>query len=193
MSDRVTLSQQYPGEMLPVRVILLTMGQFTIIDPEDYEDVSRYKWCALKVPAKAEIAWYAVRSIPHPEGGRYANGKKRRRLLLLHTFLTGWEETDHRHRNGLDNRRGFLREVTHSQNMINAGLQAGGSSKFKGVYWDKAQEKWCTRIMVGKKRIHIGRFTNEEEAAHAYDEAAVRHFGEFARTNVMLGLLKEEK
>ena len=110
----------------------------------------------------------------------------------MHALITGFPETDHVNGNSLDNRRVNLREATRSQNNWNRGKQLG-SSRFKGITWDKRDKNWKAQIQVNYKRISIGRFTDEIEAAKAYDKAAMEHFGEFARTNVMLGLLKEEK
>lgn len=46
-----------------------------------------------------------------------------------------------------------------------------GTSKFKGVCWHKASNKWMARIRINGKRIHIGLFNTELEASKAYKKA----------------------
>lgn len=93
------------------------------------------------------------------------------------------EESDHRNCNGLDNRRANLRLCTTSQNQMNRRKQDGCTSNFKGVFWDKERRKWLSRIHYKGKQIHLGRFYIEKDAAHAYNQAATKFFGEFARPN----------
>lgn len=90
---------------------------------------------------------------------------------------------DHEDTNKSNNRFSNLRPANQSQNMGNRGKQKNNTSGFKGVYYDKANDKWAATIMVNKRGIGLGRFATREEAATAYDEAAKKFFGEFARTN----------
>jgi hypothetical protein len=57
------------------------------------------------------------------------------------------------------------------------------SSSYKGVSWHKRQKKWLANITVNSKRMHLGSFDTEIEAAKKYNEAALEFFGEFARLN----------
>ena len=59
----------------------------------------------------------------------------------------------------------------------------------KGVRWRDRENKFISIISVSKKSIVLGYFDNPIEAAKAYDQAAIMHFGEFARTNKMEGRL----
>ena len=83
---------------------------------------------------------------------------------------------------GLDNRRCNLRVCTRSQNNMNERPR-GGTSEFKGVSWDNAISKWRPRIKHNGKQCYLGIFTDEIDAALAYDEAARIYFGPFARAN----------
>jgi hypothetical protein len=91
---------------------------------------------------------------------------------------------DHRNNDGLDNRRDNLRLATFSQNNINCRRnKSKSSSRFVGVTFDKRKKQWRVRISVSRKRIFLGYFDSEIDAAKAYDQAAKKYYGEFARLN----------
>ncbi len=131
-----------------------------LIDKEDLEKVKGYKW------------------------GLNGNGKKRyiytrinkKIQLSLHQLIMGKPpvgyEIDHRDTNPLNNRKYNLRFVTHQQNVMN--------KKIKGYYWYKAYNKWSTKICINGKEIHLGYFTDEQDAIKARREAEQKYFGEFA-------------
>lgn len=56
-------------------------------------------------------------------------------------------------------------------------------SKYRGVCWDKGLQKWRVRIMVGGKRISLGVYDDELEAAKVYDAQALKSLGSCAKTN----------
>jgi len=94
------------------------------------------------------------------------------------------EEVDHIDGNTVDDRIENLRLATHAQNCANQGKPKGTySSEYKGVHWNKQNKKWRAQIRVDWKLIHLGYFTDEMDAASAYDEAAMEYFGEFAKLN----------
>jgi hypothetical protein len=105
----------------------------------------------------------------------------------MHTQILGLIEgtrIDHaRPENTLDNRRSNLRRATASENGANRGIPAHNKSGFKGVSWHKARSKWRAFIKVNRKQIHLGLFSQKEDAARVYDQAAILHFGKFARLN----------
>ena len=90
---------------------------------------------------------------------------------------------DHIDGNGLNNRKSNLRICTKAQNVHNSRPRTNTSSKYKGVFWNKANKKWSATIHKGDKWTYIGGFDDEKEAARAYDRKAAEFFGEFAYLN----------
>ncbi|MBB6677499.1 HNH endonuclease [Cohnella lubricantis] len=92
-------------------------------------------------------------------------------------------EVDHINGNTLDNRKSNLRIVTHQRNMHNVSSHGDSSSQYRGVFWNKQKLKWTAQICLDGKRRHIGHFVNELDAARAYNQEAIRLFGQYARLN----------
>lgn len=89
---------------------------------------------------------------------------------------------DHKNNNTTDNRLSNLREATQQQNIRNSRKRKGCTSRFKGVAF--IRNRWESTISVSGKKKYLGRFKSEESAARAYDNAAVRLFGDFAKLNL---------
>jgi hypothetical protein len=150
----------------------LTRGRVAIVDDEDYDELSRYKW--------------------HLSGRYVARAKPKgikdgAHLILLHCAIMGkiaGLEIDHINGDGLDNRRENLRHVTHAQNMRNQKSRQG-SSKYKGVSWTKSRQKWCAQIYRQGKLYWLGYYQSEKDCALAYNNAAVELFGEYAWLNTL--------
>jgi hypothetical protein len=127
--------------------------------------------------------WYA-----NPSGATFYARKNfwrggRCLSIRMHTLITGLSYVDHANGNGLDNRRCNLRLATDTQNAQNRGLRSDNSSGFKGVSRDKQRQAWVAYISDGPRQRRLGRYSDREEAARAYDDAAIQLFGEFARLN----------
>ena len=150
--------------------IPLSQRKVAIIDDEDYALVSQYNWYT----RKTKHNFYATCHV-------YKNGK--RTTIAMHQLLCPSDDfVDHKNGNGLDNRRQNLRACTKHQNDMNRHY-THGSSKYKGVSWNKRDNKWQATIKYENKGRFLGYYISEQEAALAYNEAALKYFGEFARLN----------
>lgn len=90
---------------------------------------------------------------------------------------------DHIDGNRANNRISNLRLANRAQNGQNSKPQQNKSSQYKGVW--KVEQKWRAGIVVNGKRVHLGYFTREKDAARAYNHMALLSFGEFAYLNVV--------
>ncbi len=149
--------------------IPLTQGYFALVDADDYEKLSQYKW---HVNRKGDML-YACRS----EKGKKI--KMHRQILNAPPGMY----CDHINHNGLDNRKANLRLCTPQQNSFNQRPSHNSTSKYKGVYWNSEARKWHAEIRHNGRLIHIGYYDYEQDAAIAYDDYAIELFGEFAWLN----------
>lgn len=137
---------------------------FALVDPDDRALVARYRWYELR----RGHTTYAM-----------ANG---RRWLSMHRLIIRAPkgiEVDHVDGDGLNNRRYNLRLATRSQQLMNR--RGWGKSRFKGVC--PSGRKWQAYITKDHVDYRLGSFDTEEEAALAYDRAALQLHGEYARLN----------
>lgn len=161
-----------------IKVLLENSGLHTLIDDEDFELISRYRWYSHNYRGIYNYAETTIRE------------NKKKSTLKMHGLIMGalpGQQVDHKNHDTLDNRKENLRVCTNTQNSQNR-QRTWGVSSFKGVRWHKGTEKWHSRIMFNKKGVSLGLFSDEEDAARAYDRAALEYFGEFAFLN-----FKEEK
>lgn len=159
-----------------MKIVLLTRGLHTTVSDRDYFWIRKHKWYA----QKAGKHFYAARRAGH-------NGP----IILLHREVLGAGHSmrvDHRDLDTLHNFRRNLRLATCSQNLGNQPKQTGPRhSQFKGVCWSKASKTnpWVAYITAQRKTKHLGYFSEEILAAKAYNKAAKKWFGRFARLNTI--------
>lgn len=154
-----------------MKQLKLTTGQITYVDDDVYEEVSKFNW-RLDPTNK-----HVVRTI---------GPKNKRRSLRLHRFVikaqTG-QLVDHIDGNTLNNTRDNLRFADKSTNGMNRDKQINNTSGYKGVTFHKQMNKWHAQLCCKGKQYSLGLFELAIDAAKAYNEAALLHFGEFARLN----------
>lgn len=143
----------------------LTQGLFAKVDDEDFDFLNQWKWHAMK--------------------GRYAVRRDSDKVYIyMHRVIMGvtdQREIDHRNGDGFDNQKSNLRIATHRQNIANRKLNKESSTKLKGVYKKRDCERWAAECA----HKYLGIFKSPQEAAVAYNEAAIRVYGDFARLNAL--------
>lgn len=157
----------------PTVTIVLSNGAVSLVDADDAHRVVGWTWRQSK--------GYAVR-------GTKAAGKFR--TLRLHREIMSAElatapagtEVDHINGNKLDNRRANLRLATHAENARNRGAPRSNTSGFKGVSWNRRDNRWQAHIRTDGKLRSLGYFNSAGEAHAAYCEAADALHGAFANT-----------
>lgn len=155
-------------------ILKLTQGLETIVDDDDFEILSKNKWKAHKSSTKI----YARRSI-RIEGVSKSISMHRLILKCPEGF-----QVDHIDGDSLNNQKHNLRLCTAHQNQIAFRKRSiKYTSKFRGVSWAKNCKKWAACMTYNWKKIHIGLFNSETEAAIARDSKALEMHGEFAQLN----------
>jgi AP2 domain len=160
--------------MIP-RLIPVGTKNWALVDEEDYEQLKNRKWYL-------SSRNYAVTKLQ-------SNGP----WVMMHRLIMGLNEErrpwlDHRNGNTLDNRRVNLRvcdgvgNAANRKKHLEAHPDRVTSSQYKGVTFKKSIKRWVARI-GGNSRKSLGCYATEEEAAHAYNEAAKVLYGEFAQLN----------
>ena len=159
-----------------MKEIKLANGKgIALVDDEDYERVSQYKWYLKN------------------KNENYARGYINSNMIYMHRFILNPPEDiniDHINGVGLDNRKCNLRFATQSQNQWNR-KKTNNRLGLKGVYFikkKKLKKPWVSWICFNNRPKYLGYYSTAKEAALVYDKKARELFGEFAHTN-----FKEEK
>jgi predicted nucleic acid-binding Zn ribbon protein len=160
-------------------IVPLTQGKFTLIDVADWPLVVERKWHA----QRHGRTLYAC--------SESCDGSDERGAISMHDLLMRPKPgrvVDHWDHDGLNNRRSNLRVCKQVQNTANrrkSDYRGGNAtSRFKGVSWDKRIRRWRAGIKIEGQTHYLGSHRSEEDAARAYDAAALRHYGEFAKLNL---------
>lgn len=147
-------------------------GVHVLVDDDDFEVVSKYKW---HLSFQADGAFYCRRW----DRSIGKNVRLHRQII----GATAEQIVDHINGDTLDNRKQNLRIATPLQNARNKRIAKNNTSGYRGVEWMPARKKWRAVIRVEGKRRSLGCYTDILAAAAAYDSAARNIFGDFYRPN----------
>lgn len=152
--------------------INLGNSEFALVDFEDYEYLNELKWHIHKNGNQL----YA-RSV-------FYENKKQKSIYMHRLILEPKGKCiDHINGNGLDNRKCNLRICERHENALNRKMNINNLSGFKGVSWFKVAKKWRAQIQYKKIVYYLGSYEKRIDAARAYNKAAIKFFGEFAKLN----------
>jgi len=145
--------------------IKLTQGKVAIIDDEDFESVSKFRWC-------------------YDSSNGYPVSRIKGIRVRLHRFILNDKNAryvDHINRNKLDNRKSNLRTCNSSQNVRNRGLNKNNTTGYKGVI--NLNGMWRAQFSLDYKFYDLGLYNTAVEAARAYNKKAKEVHGEYAYLN----------
>lgn len=160
-----------------MRQILLVQGKCALVDNNDYEWLNQWVW-------RYENG-YATRT----EIKRLVNGEYKQKTIWMHRIINNTPDglfTDHINGNRSDNRRENLRTCTIAENTRNSRISSNNKSGYKGIF-ATPYGTWRAGLTITKngkrKSIYFGSHSTKEAAALAYDDGALKYFGEFANLN----------
>lgn len=159
-----------------VMEIPLTKGYVALVDDEDYEELSQWKWQSQSGGERNTA--YARRGIYNPYSRRMTT-------VMMHRVIMGDPADyliDHKDGNGLNNTRSNLRIATRAENQYNSRINKNNTTGFKGVTFHRNTGKYMAQVSVDGATRYLGLYNSAEAAHYAYCEAAKQLHSEFANT-----------
>ena len=161
-------------------IIVTTNGYEVQVSPEDYRVLSAMRWSAIKRgPRKTML---------------YVQATRRWGAVSMHRFIMSpppGMQVDHANGDTLDNRRENLRICTACENARNHKVNVDSKSGYRGVAPTTWPGRWRAVIHINGKQKALGCYGTPEEAALAFNRAAIQHHGEFARLNVIPAAMED--
>ncbi len=154
--------------------IQLTQGKVAVVDDDLFNYLNQFKWYANNLNGK----FYAVR--------RFMVKKGKQSVILMHRDIMKPNKgfvIDHIDGDTLNNSINNLRICKHEENLRNQKINKNNKSGFKGVYFCKQRNKFRAEIKKDRQKYFLGLFIDPKDAASAYNKAAIKFHGEFAKLN----------
>jgi group I intron endonuclease len=151
--------------------------------PNKYKGVPMSEEFRRKLMGKSHVAWN--KGIPMTKEAKEKLSKSKKGKKPWNLGLLMKEESK---KKVSESNKGKKLSNDHIEKLvakIRGEKRINGSSKYVGVCWNKNRNKWCSYITVNKKRKHLGNYFLEEDAARAYNDAALLYFGSDAKLNVI--------
>lgn len=155
-----------------MKLIELSQDRVAIVDDEDFEWLSKWKWCYVRVK-KTGYAKRIVRSEPQQTIQMHVAIMKR------HRRWKRGKEVDHINTCGCDNRKINLRLATLGKQRVNTGLRSNNTSGVTGISWNKQRSKWQAYISINGKLKNLGLFPNKKDAIAKRRQAEIKYYGEY--------------
>lgn len=156
-------------ELEPTQVKIIksvTNGYEILVSSEDFEYLSKFKW-------KVDKWTKAVMT-------RINNKTVMMSRLIMNP--QGNDIVDHKDYNTLNNQRSNLQNISQSANTQRQRRFYKTTSKYRGVF-KIAEERWMANVTFSGKRIYLGSFKKEVDAALAYNNAVLKYYGNIAILN----------
>lgn len=150
-------------ELAEIKLIPVFGGLFAIVDSEDFEWLSQYRW---RLDTKGYVRAWMSKGL----------GRKSAKMHRLVNKTPNGFQTDHINRNKLDNRKANLRTVTQQENQWNCPFRKDNSTGYRGVYKTRSGKFFAAISLDGKIR-RLGIFTTAIEAHEEFKRVALLYRG----------------
>lgn len=154
--------------------------KYIVVDKMFKELIEQHNWHLLTVSSNGNM----LRSKEYVFTRIDGNSTGLHRLIMQQGYKSGLV-VDHINGDTYNNLRINLRVCTQGQNICNQTLNSNNTSNYKGVWFRKDTKKWQAEIKINKDKKSLGSYRTPEQAAQAYNNAAIKYHGEFASLNVI--------
>lgn len=160
-----------------MKKILLSNGEFAIMDDEDFPVLNRFKWQYYHNDTKKRERVQTNFKGVFVDMGDFLFDRNDSKYRLF--------ELTHVNNNGLDYRKENLHFMSRAERRQSSRLRNDNSAGYKGVWIHKKTQKAFAEICKDGQRIRLGYFETPELAALAYNQKAREPYGESAYQNII--------
>ena len=158
-----------------MKLIYLTQNYKTTVDDEDYEWLDKYKWSVYILKGGHK---YVLRRQQHTTILMHRN------IMEHHNIIIDGYRCRHKDNDGLNNEKSNLLMTNSTIIGATQKMNSQNKSGYRGV-WGIKNGNWRTSIVVNEQTIHLGTYSNKEDAALTYNKASHEYFGEYGYQNII--------